>query len=87
MKVIIFEEKAFYKLLERIYQRIDKVKSKSIEPQWVNYTEAAKILGIKSKTKMQQLRDDNEIVFSQHGRSIQYSRKSLIAFLEQNSNR
>jgi len=87
MKVIIFEEKAFYKLLERIYQRIDKVKSKSIEPEWVNYTEATKILGIKSKSKMQQLRDDNEIVFSQHGRSIQYSRKSLLAFLEQNSNR
>jgi len=87
MKVIIFEEKAFYKLLEKIYQRIDNARSKSNKSEWVSTLEAKKILNVKSKSKMQQLRDDNEIVFSQHGRSIQYSRKSLIAFLEQNSNR
>ena len=42
MKVIIFEEKAFYKLLEKIYQRIDNTRLKSTLPEWVSPLEAKK---------------------------------------------
>jgi len=44
-------------------------------------------LGFKGKSKMQQLRDSGELDFSQHGRIIKYSRKSVMDFLERNTNR
>ncbi|NQY10609.1 MAG: helix-turn-helix domain-containing protein [Flavobacteriales bacterium] len=86
MKVIIFEEEAYYKmkaeLLEEIIQRMEQTINKLKENDiYLTTSEAKKLLGIKSKSKLQQLRDDCEIAFSQHGRIIMYCKKSLIDFL------
>lgn len=87
MKVIIFEETAYYKLLEEMKQMFKKtIVPPTEKKEWIGSEEAKELLGIKSKSKLQQLRDDNEIVFSQHGRNIVYQRKSIIGFLERNSN-
>jgi len=83
MKVIVFEEEAYYKMLEEL----KKVVEEATAPQpkeWLNTEEARELLGFKSKSKLQQLRDYGEIVFSQHGRIIRYSRSSIISFLEKN---
>lgn len=54
-------------------------------PEWVTPEEAKKLLGIKSKTKLQQLRDSGEIVFSIYKRTIMYSRSSINDFLERHA--
>jgi hypothetical protein len=52
--------------------------------EWVDDIEAKKILGYRSKTKMQELRNSGAIVFSRYGRKIKYLRQSLMDFLEKN---
>ncbi|TSE04051.1 helix-turn-helix domain-containing protein [Aquimarina algiphila] len=85
-KFIVFETKAFYKLVEEVIQRVKKTE-KPIKNQqtsdWVNAIEAKQLLGIKSTGKLRKLLYENHIVASQHGRTILYSRKSILAFLEQ----
>jgi len=51
--------------------------------EWVDGDEAKRILGYQ-KTKMQELRNAGEIVFSIYGRKIKYLRQSLYDFLERN---
>lgn len=83
MNVIIFEEEAFYKLIDELTQRIIKnVERRYSEKEWLNENEAKQILGIKSKVKLQQLRDNLDIEFSQFGKIIRYSRSSILNFLE-----
>lgn len=54
------------------------------ENDWLD-TEAAKaLLNVKSKSTMQKLRDAGCIKFSQFGRKIRYSRKSILEFLNKN---
>ena len=55
--------------------------------KWVGTEEAQEILGVRSKGKMQMLRDqspDNGIILSKNGRVYRYLTKSLHDFLERN---
>ncbi len=93
MEIIIFEKEAYYRmqkdLLKLVKQAIKEAKQEAIEEaspenDWLTAEEAKKLLGIKSKTKLQMLRDNSDIVFSQHGRVIKYSKKSILSFLNRN---
>lgn len=88
MKVIVFEERAYYKMLDEMKQVVKdathEYKSEAEQKEWLSTEEAKTLLGFKSKTKLQQLRDNGEIIFSQHGRIIRYSRKSILSFIENN---
>lgn len=55
--------------------------------KWVSGTIAMETLGIKSKTTLQKLRDNDEIVYSKHSKIITYDINSIDDFLERNSNR
>ena len=55
--------------------------------KWVSGTIAMETLGIKSKTTLQKLRDNDEIVYSKHSKTIMYDINSIDDFLERNSNR
>ena len=57
MKVIIFEEEAYHKMLQEIKQIIQEATSPKKE-EWINEKEAMQLLGIRGKTKLQQLRDN-----------------------------
>lgn len=86
-KFIVFETKAFYKLIEEVLQRVkksDKPEKNQQSSDWINAIEAKQLLGIKSNGKLRKLLYDNHIVASQHGRTILYSRKSILIFLEKN---
>lgn len=87
MKVIVFEEQAYYKMLEEVKEIVKDAtkKTDSNESDWISTQQAKELLGFKSKSKLQQLRDNAEIIFSQHGRIIKYSRKSIISFLDNNT--
>lgn len=52
--------------------------------EWIDVDEAKKILGYRSKTKLQELRDSGAIIFTKYGRKIKYNRQSLFDFLEKN---
>ncbi|MBQ4818863.1 helix-turn-helix domain-containing protein [Aquimarina sp. MMG016] len=90
MEIIVFESEAYKKLQSDIMQMmrtsIREAKEEALanmDPanDWLSAEEAKKLLGIKSKTKLQELRDCDEIVFSKAGRVIKYSKKSILDYL------
>lgn len=88
MKVIVFEERAYYKMLDEMKKVVKEAtheyKAEAQQKEWLSTEEAKNLLGFKSKSKLQKLRDNGDIIFSQHGRIIRYSRKSILAFLDNN---
>ncbi|MEW7279712.1 helix-turn-helix domain-containing protein [Aquimarina sp. 2201CG1-2-11] len=85
-KFIAFETKAFYKLIEEVTSRVTnqmKPKKEPEQKEWVTSKEAKELLGIKSNGKLKQLVSNKYICASQHGRTIVYSRKSILEFLEE----
>tara|TARA_B100001564_G_scaffold157585_1_gene132375 strand:- start:68 stop:370 length:303 start_codon:yes stop_codon:yes gene_type:complete len=90
MEVIIIGSKAYKRLQEEQLRRFKEVLIEankeallqlSMESDWIKTEEAKKLLGVKSKSKMQQLRDYGEIEFTQPGKIILYSKKSIIDYL------
>ena len=96
MEVIIIDSKAYKKLKEELFEEFKQVlieaKKESLaqlalESDWVNTAEAKRLLGVKSKSKMQQLRDYREIAFTKPGKIILYSKKSIIDYLNKHQNK
>ncbi|MCF8276156.1 MAG: helix-turn-helix domain-containing protein [Flavobacteriales bacterium] len=82
MDVICLQEEAFYKLIETVVDRINEKKGIS-ENRWIRGEEAMEVLGIKSRTTLQKLRDDGWIRFSQPNKKIiMYDRASILEYLE-----
>ena len=85
MEVICLQDQALYKLVDKVIDHITRQRGIEHEP-WITPEEAMKILNIKSKTTLQKLRDEREIVFSQPDkRIILYKHESLLAYLERHS--
>jgi hypothetical protein len=53
---------------------------------WIDKSEAKRLLGIKSDTTLFDLREDNVIRFTRHGRIIMYDKDSLTEYLEKFAN-
>ena len=96
MEVIIIDSKAFKKLKEDLFEEFKQVLIEAkketlaqlaMESDWISTEEAKKLLGIKSKSKMQQLRDYGEIVFTKPGKIILYSKKSIITYLNKHQSK
>lgn len=91
-------EKFFESLVERMTDRMmarmnvlfaeanaAKAQSKDEDDDlWVKSERAKRILKIKSKKKLQYLRDHNLITSSRNGRTITYYKPSLLEFQEKN---
>lgn len=74
-------------VVRRVEHRLKEISndSKTNENMWVSVTEAKDILGIRSKKKMQQIRDQspmNGIIISKHGRTFRYHKLSLLRYLD-----
>lgn len=71
-------------LAEKLTEKIKEILlSKEDESSdWISEEEARKILPIRSKTTWQNMRNKGKINFTQFGRKILYSKKSLLAYLE-----
>jgi hypothetical protein len=84
MGIICLETEAYYKLIQEFIDIIKK-KEEQEEELWVDTKTAMSILKISSRTTLQKLRDNSEVVFSQPSRRvILYYRPSLIEYLENN---
>jgi hypothetical protein len=91
MEIIVIQSEAFNLLLTTMEDRIKAAVRKALEEKnssdqsdWLTIQDARKLLPFKSKTSWQKLRDHGEIEFSQFGRKIMYSRKSIISYLTKN---
>lgn len=82
MNVICLQEEAFYKLVDEVVDHI-REKHGVTENRWIRGEEAMELLGIKSRTTLQKLRDDGWIRFSQPNKKIiMYDRASILEYLE-----
>lgn len=93
MDVIVFEKETYYQmhreLIGMVKQAIREAKEEALanaDPanDWLSTEDAKKLLGIRSKTKLQELRDIEAIRFTKHGRIIRYSKKSILEYLDRN---
>jgi hypothetical protein len=85
MNVICLEESAFYALIETVGDRL-KEKQGSSEDKWISGPEAMKKLRIKSKARLQKMRDEGVIKFSQPERKIiLYDTDSINDYLEKHA--
>lgn len=85
MEVICLQDEAFYALVDEVVSRI-KHDNNIKEDKWINGDEAMRLLNIKSKTSLQNLRDEGKIRFSQPQKKvILYDRDSINTYLESNA--
>jgi len=85
MEVICLETEAFYSLVEEVVKRIKD--TENIEKdKWIQTEEVMELLGIKSKTTLQKLRDEGSIRFSQPQKKIiLYDRDSVLEYLDKHA--
>lgn len=84
MEVICLEEAAFYSLLDKVYAHLKTVNNVKQE-KWILPDEAMNMLGVK-KTKLQELRDTGEIIFSQPSKKvILYDVDSIREYLDRHT--
>lgn len=92
MEVIVFEKEAYYKMKEEekamikttVKEALNELLQERIQVDWIDANETKKLLGIKSKTVLQRLRSEGQIVYTKSGKLIQYSRRSIMEYLEKN---
>lgn len=85
MEVICLEDKAFYKLIDKVTEYITE-KNQVKEEKWMHTDEAMALLGIKSKSTLQALRNEGKIRFTQPQKKIiLYDRTSIMEYLDKNA--
>jgi hypothetical protein len=87
MEIIVFEKETYWKMQSELIKMFQEALKEAKKPDgdWISTEEAKVLLGVKSKSKMQELRDTSAIQFSKHGKkTIMYSRKSIREFLKKN---
>ena len=86
LNIICLESEAFYRLIDKVVERLAAAKPNDNPPQWVNDTEAMKLLGVSSRTTLQKYRDEGRIKFTQPSRKvILYERASILEYLERHA--
>lgn len=92
MNIIVIESEAFEMLKLELKQYV-KLALKEVlhemqlaeSSDWITIDEAKRLLPYSSKTTWQKFRDTGTIKFSQNGRNILYSKKSIQQFLNNNA--
>ena len=83
--MICLETEAFYTLVEEVVKRMQS-NEEAGQDKWIQAEEAMKLLGIKSKTTLQKLRDEGRIRFAQPQRKIiLYDRDSIMEYLDKHA--
>ena len=85
MEVICLESEALFSLVEQVVARI-KEKNNITHDKWIDGETAMRLLGIKSKTTLQNMRDMGKIRFTQPKKKIiLYDRDSIMEYLDRNA--
>ncbi|WP_428068177.1 helix-turn-helix domain-containing protein [Chryseobacterium gambrini] len=87
MEVICLQDAALYALVDKVLVQLRTEHNKT-ENKWLNTEEAMQLLNIKSKTTLQNLRDEGKIRYSQPQKKIiLYDRDSINVYLEANTHK
>tara|TARA_R110002096_G_scaffold417446_2_gene621108 strand:+ start:27 stop:299 length:273 start_codon:yes stop_codon:yes gene_type:complete len=87
MEVICLEDEAFLKLVDTVVKHIEEKDKINVNP-WISQDDAKKLLNMKSKTSIGNLRDQNKIIFTQPGsKTFLYNYDSILKYLEDKSNK
>ena len=84
LAMVVLPKTAWEGLASDIRERksfLPKMSAEEVNGQWIESTEARKLLGVSPKT-WQTYRDERRIPFSQFGRKIYVKRADLEAFME-----
>lgn len=92
MEVILIDSIAYEKLKQELFEFLSKKMKESATAlsetnaanDWVGVKETMKMLNV-GRTKLQQMKNDGEIHFTQYRKKLQFSRKSINAFLKKHS--
>ena len=85
MEVICIQDTAFYALIDKIVDHLKAIHGNHVD-RWIDGDEAMRLLNIKSKTSLQNLRDEGKICFSQPQKKIiLYDRESIGDYIEKNA--
>lgn len=85
IKVICIETDAFYALVRMTVKQLLE-EQKAQDQQWISQAEIMKMLGIKSRTTLQSLRNNGEIRFSQPMKKvILYDKQSVLDYLDKHA--
>lgn len=85
MEVICLQDEAFHALVDQVVARLKSENNQQLD-KWIGGEEAMRLLNIKSKTSLQNLRDEGKIRFSQPQKKvILYDRDSINIYLEDNA--
>lgn len=83
MEVITIEKQAYQELVEMFKNSVSTTRASPKEKDLYDEEAFIELMGISKKTS-QRWRDKGDIKFSQVGRKIYYTRKSINEFLEKN---
>ena len=84
INVICLESEAFYQLVQKVIDQIKEDHNDPKENRWISDHEAMSHLRIKSRSTLQQYRDEGKIRFSQPSRKIiLYGRESIYDFINE----
>ena len=85
MEVICLQTEALHYLVEQVVDRLGEKMDKK-EDKWIQIDEAMRLLGVKSKTTLQKLRNEGSIRFTQPEKKIiLYDRESIMEYLEKHA--
>lgn len=86
MSVIVLEGESLDEFVQKLVIEIKSQLKATPQRKWVDGEEVMAMLGIKSKTTLQKIRDEGKIRFSQpEPRIILYDRDSIDAYLEKHA--
>jgi hypothetical protein len=80
--IFLTDEESIYLLAKKITDRL--MEEKENKKEWLTLIEVKALLGVKSSTTIQKLRDNSSIRFCKFGRKILYDRMSITEYLEKN---
>jgi hypothetical protein len=91
MNVIVLDTEAYIQLKLELKKYVKEAlievlaeKNSAQNSDWIQLSEAKKLIPFKSKTSWQRLRDKGTIQFTQFGHMIMYSRTSILKYLDKN---
>ncbi len=92
MDVIVIDSVAYEKLKQELFEFLTKKMEEGAGARgeinaandWIGVKETMKILNV-GRTKLQEMKNDGEIHFTQYRKKLQFSRKSINAFLKKHS--
>jgi hypothetical protein len=86
MSVIVLDGESLDEFVQKLVIEIKSQLKAAPHRKWIDGEEVMAMLGIKSKTTLQKLRDEGKIRFSQpEPRIILYDRDSIDAYLEKHA--